>query len=898
MYIYLIMEYCQLADLAQFMKKRQQLTTVPETEDYFRRYPNVENGGLNEVMTRHFFKQMTSALQYLRSMNLIHRDIKPQNLLLNPAPAYWTGKRQEDIPMAASAQSLIPTVGLTTLPQLKIADFGFARHLPSTSMAETLCGSPLYMAPEILRYEKYDARSDLWSAGTVLYEMVVGKPPFRAQNHVDLLRKIEKANDVIPFERTIAGISRDVKNCARGLLTKNPLERMTYEELFECPLIVDDIPNLAPEDRPQQMKKPEVSELSRNMAQAMESTPKPRSVPEQSSSLPTRTAAEEPRRTSRKSSDQDMRHRTGEDQPRRKASFGSQNVPEGVPIRRQPSQREHREHRRPSMVPHITAPGRQELHHQGSMGPPAPIQRRASRSSPLAGPPLVREPTLEAEDVHDERSKREARERTASELTFEKEYVVIEKRAVEVNAFADELDAVAAHAGSSNRGAIVRRATTQGQPTSVTGAQPASPSRAMQVASGRTHHRAGSFERRYAPSPQSATNMLTKALNAANVRLFGGFGTSPPFSGLSPPQGYSAFPAYPTTQGAITSGDGKEHKTPMDEDSKLVRVMEDAAHRGEVIFGFAEVKYRQLLPATPSAQDALGIQQIGAQGGSQTDDDPDMTTLAIVSVAEEALVLYVKALATLTKTIDLAGQWWNKRDRSDAVTSDPSSNQASNAATRILGVVKWSRTRFNECLEKSEVVGRRLQLAQRQLPEDHPSHPDNQSSYTGSGGVTTSAEQIHISSGINAERLMFDRAVELSRSAAVGELVGNDFHDSDINYKTAIMLFEAVLDTDDEPLIRKPGTKSQKAGEDIVNGMETEDRQTVMRREYALISIFSNKANILLTVLESARNRSIVLSRKIIVAQQNAKRATTSGSSTPKPGTPVTGISNTPPRAA
>lgn len=825
MFIYLVMEYCQLADLAQFMKKRHQLETVPETEDYFRRYPNQENGGLNEVITRHFFKQITSALQYLRSKNLIHRDIKPQNLLLNPAPAYWAKKAPEDIPMTASAQSLIPTVGLTTLPQLKIADFGFARHLPSTSMAETLCGSPLYMAPEILRYEKYDARSDLWSAGTVLYEMVVGKPPFRAQNHVDLLRKIEKANDVIPFDRSIANISRDVKNCARGLLTKNPLERMTYEELFECPLVVDDIPNLAPEDRPQQ-RRPEPSELSRNMAQAME--PAPRSIPEQSSSAPTRTLNEDQRRTSRKSSEQDMRQRTVEDPTRRKPSFSSQNASEGMPIKRQSSQREHR---RPSIIPHTTAPGRQELHHQSSMGPPAPIQRRASRSSPLAGPPLVRELTAEAEDGKDERSKREARERTANELTFEKEYVVIEKRAVEVNAFADELDAVAAHAGVSNRGAIVRRATTQGQPTSITGAQPASPSRAMQVASGRTHQRAGSFERRYAPSPQSATNMLTKALNAANVRLFGGFGTSPPLSSLSPPRGYSAFPAYPTTQGALTSGDGAELKTPMDEDSRLVRAMEDAAHRGEVIFGFAEVKYRQLLPATPSAQDALGIQQIGGQEGSKTDEDPDMTTVAIVGVAEEALVLYVKALATLTKTIDLAGYWWNKRDRSDAVTSDPSSNQASNAATRILGVVKWSRTRFNECLEKSEVVGRRLQLAQRQLPEDHPGHPDNQGSYSGSGGVATSAEQIHISSGITAERLMFDRAVEMSRSAAVGELVGGDFHDSEIGYKTAIMLFEAVLDTDDEPLVRKPGSKPQKADE-IVNGMETEDRQTVFRREY------------------------------------------------------------------
>jgi serine/threonine-protein kinase ULK/ATG1 len=59
---------------------------------------------------------------------------------------------------------------------LKVADFGFARSLPAAALAETLCGSPLYMAPEILRYEKYDAKADLWSVGALLFEMAVCKP--------------------------------------------------------------------------------------------------------------------------------------------------------------------------------------------------------------------------------------------------------------------------------------------------------------------------------------------------------------------------------------------------------------------------------------------------------------------------------------------------------------------------------------------------------------------------------------------------------------------------------------------------------------------------------------------------------------------------------------------------
>lgn len=98
-------------------------------------------------------------------------------------------------------------------------------------MAETLCGSPLYMAPEILRYEKYDATADLWSVGTVLYEMIAGRPPFRAPNHVDLLRKIEARNDKIDFPRECIA-SDDIRGLVRSLLKRNPLERMSFQEFL------------------------------------------------------------------------------------------------------------------------------------------------------------------------------------------------------------------------------------------------------------------------------------------------------------------------------------------------------------------------------------------------------------------------------------------------------------------------------------------------------------------------------------------------------------------------------------------------------------------------------------------------------------------------------------------
>ena len=849
LFFYLVMEYCPLSDLSQFLKKRHSLSNYPETKEIFKRYPNPPSGGFNEVLSRHFIKQITSALQYLREGNLIHRDIKPQNLLLNPAPSFMAKQRPEDVPLAASEHSLVSPVGVQSLPMLKVADFGFARHLPSTSMAETLCGSPLYMAPEILRYEKYDARADLWSAGTVLYEMVVGKPPFRAQNHVELLHKINKANDVIMFDNKNMTISRQMKDLIRKLLIRSPLERISYDDLFAHPLITGDIPGLVEEDKQLVMPKAqaELSEISRKTAMQNTDAPTDRRKSSDTASKARPSAEEPPARASKKPSDQDMKQLP--EDARRRSSGGNANQPEatGTQMQRRTSQREQQKQRRPSIVAHQTAPARENLVGAAPSQPAAArMERRPSRTSPLTGPPMVREPSaVEPTTAKGDRNSREIRERTAQDVAFEKEYVMIEKRAVEINAFADELDANRG-SPSNNQGAMVRRATTQGQPAPVAGVQPSSPSRALTAVTAVTrqpHQRAGSFERRYAPSPQSATNMLTKALNAANVRLFGALGTSPPFgNGASALPGYGAYPTYPTAQNALMLADGSDAKTPMDEDSKIVRIMEEAAHRSDVIFGFAEVKYRQLLPATPSTADALGIQQIGAAEGALTgsggEEDKDMTTIAIVGVAEEALVLYVKTLSILAKTIDLAGHWWSKQNRAEGASSDATARASgtppSDVGKRMNSVVQWARNRFNECLEKSEVVGRRLQAAQRQLPEDHPGHPDNQASNSkGPGGaaITASAEQIHITSGVTAEKLMFERAVEMSRTAAVNELVGEGMNDSELSYVTAILLLEAVLESDEEPLMRKPSAKKDAPGDEIVNGMVSEDRQTVIKSE-------------------------------------------------------------------
>jgi serine/threonine-protein kinase ULK/ATG1 len=96
------------------------------------------------------------------------------------------------------------------------------------------------MAPEILRYEKYDAKADLWSVGAVLYEMAVGKPPFSAKNHLELLRRIENSKGIkFPDDELQAQargdevvVPSDVKKLIRSLLKKNPVERSSFDEFF------------------------------------------------------------------------------------------------------------------------------------------------------------------------------------------------------------------------------------------------------------------------------------------------------------------------------------------------------------------------------------------------------------------------------------------------------------------------------------------------------------------------------------------------------------------------------------------------------------------------------------------------------------------------------------------
>nr|KYP40691.1 Serine/threonine-protein kinase atg1 [Cajanus cajan] len=116
------------------------------------------HGKVPEATAKHFMQQLAASLQVLRDNNLIHRDLKPQvfiliNLLLS---------RNDEI-------------------------FFFpGRSLQPLGLAETLCGSPLYMAPEIMQLQKYDAKADLWSVRAILFQLVTGRTPFTGNNQIQV----------------------------------------------------------------------------------------------------------------------------------------------------------------------------------------------------------------------------------------------------------------------------------------------------------------------------------------------------------------------------------------------------------------------------------------------------------------------------------------------------------------------------------------------------------------------------------------------------------------------------------------------------------------------------------------------------------------------------------------
>lgn len=189
--LYLVMEYCNGGDLADYLHAK---------------------GTLSEDTISLFLKQIAGAMQALNAKDIVHRDLKPQNLLLchsgrpNPPPSEI---------------------------RLKIADFGFARFLQDGVMAGTLCGSPMYMAPEVIMSQQYCAKADLWSIGTIVYQCLTGRAPFQAQTPQQLKLFYERNLQLTPA--IPSGTSPLLHDLLTRLLKRNPTDRIEFSDFFSHP---------------------------------------------------------------------------------------------------------------------------------------------------------------------------------------------------------------------------------------------------------------------------------------------------------------------------------------------------------------------------------------------------------------------------------------------------------------------------------------------------------------------------------------------------------------------------------------------------------------------------------------------------------------------------------------
>ncbi|XP_046904231.1 serine/threonine-protein kinase ULK1a isoform X2 [Hypomesus transpacificus] len=191
--VYLVMEYCNGGDLAEYLHSK---------------------GTLSEDTIRGFLQQIAGAMRILRIKGILHRDLKPQNILL----CHPEGRR-------SSPNNTC----------IKIADFGFARHLQTNTMAATLCGSPMYMAPEVIMSQNYDAKADLWSIGTIIYQCLTGKAPFQASSPQELRLFYERNRTILPsIPRETSG---HLRHLLLGLLQRNHKDRIDFDAFFHHPFL-------------------------------------------------------------------------------------------------------------------------------------------------------------------------------------------------------------------------------------------------------------------------------------------------------------------------------------------------------------------------------------------------------------------------------------------------------------------------------------------------------------------------------------------------------------------------------------------------------------------------------------------------------------------------------------
>jgi len=175
-YLYMLLEVCLGGELWTILRDR---------------------GSFDDNTTRFYVACVIEAFGYLHSKGIVYRDLKPENLLLDE-----TG-------------------------YCKLVDFGFAKKIGFGRKTWTFCGTPEYVAPEIILNKGHDFAADYWSLGILMYELLTGSPPFSGSDPMKTYNIILKGIDMIEFPRKI---TRNAHNLIKKLCKDNPSERLGYQK--------------------------------------------------------------------------------------------------------------------------------------------------------------------------------------------------------------------------------------------------------------------------------------------------------------------------------------------------------------------------------------------------------------------------------------------------------------------------------------------------------------------------------------------------------------------------------------------------------------------------------------------------------------------------------------------
>ncbi|KAL6985175.1 CBL-interacting serine/threonine-protein kinase 16 [Sarracenia purpurea var. burkii] len=199
-----LVRHPNVVELKEVMATKTKIFFIMEHVKGGELFAKVARGKLREDLARKYFQQLISAVDFCHSRGVSHRDLKPENLLLD---------ENED---------------------LKVSDFGLSalpEQLLNDGLLHTLCGTPAYVAPEVLRKKGYDgARADIWSCGVILYVLLAGVLPFQDENLMNMYRKIFKAEFEFP-----PWISSEARRLISKLLVSDPERRITIPAIMRVP---------------------------------------------------------------------------------------------------------------------------------------------------------------------------------------------------------------------------------------------------------------------------------------------------------------------------------------------------------------------------------------------------------------------------------------------------------------------------------------------------------------------------------------------------------------------------------------------------------------------------------------------------------------------------------------